>query len=115
MKKVGHALACQPAGGRPCLLSGFFDPAPHGAALMQQGHPRRSAGGLGWGYALDGLELEASRKCYVTGLNLRALYRTERRVGLRPSGEVPGQRSVRVARVEVVEGIEGLDAQFQRL
>src|ERR1035438_9874011 len=61
------------------------------------------------------LEPEASRKGYVRGLNLRALYRTEGRVGVGGGGEVQSERSVRIARTHVVEGVEGFHTELQNL
>src|ERR1035437_4040772 len=86
--------------------------------MVSPDYARAPAGFSGWPWLallVDGLEAEASRQCYVPGLNLCALDRSECRGGLRAGGEVPGQRPVRLARVEVVKRIEGFDAEFERL
>src|SRR5277367_2548553 len=59
------------------------------------------------GSTLSGRSLEADsgRQGQVPGLNLRALYRAERGIGVRAGGEVQRERRIRVTRVEVVERV----------
>ena len=56
------------------------------------------------------LEADSDRQGQVPGLNLRALNGAECGIGVGATGEIQGKRSIRVARVKVVEHVKGLCA-----
>src|SRR5436309_3325251 len=94
--------------GAPLRVKSSTWPPKKGRRRMSAGRPDE--------VRTDGcLEPETHRYGRVTGLNLRAGHDSEVGVGLRSGHKVVAERGARVARIEVVQGVEGLDPELQAL